>query len=330
MPKPIANNRNEQIINLRVFATLIVVLGHCIIIFDPSWSEPYGLQHQYACETAVTLKRFINLFQMELFFVISGICFSYGSKKNPKLIPSITKKAYRLLIPFIIIAFFWMLPIRLAVGFPRYEELSLTDIAFNIVTVKDAGHLWFLPVLFNIFVISFALQKCKANKFLILGISILLYLFHFKVAGFLLRQTLYYFMFFCLGSTIDLSAKVHGRKILIGIISTIPFVALTYLNINDGPLQAVKSICIILIFFSIIPSKTNRIIAQLDKDSFGIYLFHSPILLLGMTFLTFLPPPDLHFITVHHLGLHFSYNHMAGSAIESQPSNRRAQGSVFS
>lgn len=282
--------RNEQIVNLRVFATLVVVLGHCIIIFDPSWSASYGFHHQYDCHTAVWVKRFINLFQMELFFVISGVCFRYGRDKSFKPISAITKKGYRLLVPFVAIALVWMLPIRFLVGYPNYKADTIIHILYNVLTIEDAGHLWFLPVLFGIFSLNYILQKFTDNKYLLLTLSVILYLIHAHTSSILLNRILYYFLFFTIGNAVNLCALVRNRRLSVCTISFVLLMICMLLDINQSPLKVIESALIVLILFAITPSKTKPIVASFDRNSFGIYLFHSPIILIGMHTLTFYPP----------------------------------------
>ena len=303
--------RNEQIVNLRVFATLVVVLGHCIIIFDPSWSASFGFHHQYDCHTAVLIKRFINLFQMELFFVISGICFGYDKSNTVGPLNFVKKKFYRLIIPFIAIAFIWLLPIRIAINFPRYESLSFFEIVYNILTVRDAGHLWFLPVLFNIFIISFSLRLCSEKKWLVIFFAFALFLLHFKIASFIIRQTCYYFLFFSIGNVIDLTAATHRKRTLIAIGAFLLVLVCAFFDFESSRFRVIETMLIVLFIFAIIPHRTNSIIARIDRSSFGIYLFHSPILLFGMTFLTSYPPPLLHFNTIFngHNSLHWSHQY---------------------
>ena len=65
---------NSNIITLRAFAIIIVVLGHSIILYDPSWTWYVPGQE---CPFFAGLKKIINVIQMPLFFSLSGYLFYY-------------------------------------------------------------------------------------------------------------------------------------------------------------------------------------------------------------------------------------------------------------
>ena len=112
------NGYNVKIANLRALAILIVAFGHSIIIFDSGWNY---YSSYYSSTLLENIKHCINLFQMPLFFFISGFCFFYTRTKLKKegLLAFAKKKGKRLLIPFVVFSFFWMIPLRLAAHYPK-------------------------------------------------------------------------------------------------------------------------------------------------------------------------------------------------------------------
>lgn len=98
--------KNYLISNLRVLAILLVVLGHSIIIYDPNWTTYNTPFHSVFL---VTLKKIINLFQMELFFSLSGFLFFYTTQKKFKIKSLLKKKtitlansisSHRIILPY--------------------------------------------------------------------------------------------------------------------------------------------------------------------------------------------------------------------------------------
>ena len=82
---------------------------------------------------------------MELFFSLSGFLFFYTTQKKFKIKSLLKKKTIRLLIPFLLIGLFYLIPIRFIANYPPYESTSLIRIIYSFLTVNDCGHLWFLP-----------------------------------------------------------------------------------------------------------------------------------------------------------------------------------------
>ena len=68
-----------RIMRLRCLAIIVVVLGHSIILYDPNGG---GYSSSYSVPTLICLKQIINLFQMPLFFFLSGFCVFLLSKKT--------------------------------------------------------------------------------------------------------------------------------------------------------------------------------------------------------------------------------------------------------
>lgn len=127
--------------NLRALAILLVMLGHSIILYSQDW----GL---YATSVRVPFfdfaKRVINTIQMPLFFSISGFClvFSFQSFLNGDKSIFLFKKAKRILIPFLIVGLFWLIPVRLIIKYPGWSGHSILRIVFvDLIYGKDNGHL---------------------------------------------------------------------------------------------------------------------------------------------------------------------------------------------
>lgn len=209
---------NEAVI-LRVFAILIVVLGHSIIVYSNEWTW-YSMEDQsYFLNN---LKSYINIFQMPLFISLSGYLFYYLKINNSKynnFFYFVKNKFVRLIIPFIGIGILVMIPMRLIGNYSNYAGKSISDIILkDLFLGNDAGNLWFLPVLFLIFIIfyfytSYFHRNSKLYFFVAFIFFFVLSLISIKVPDFLyIKDTLYYSVFFYLGFCLFPFKKLLLRK----------------------------------------------------------------------------------------------------------------------
>lgn len=143
--------RLSQLTNIRALAIFMVVLGHSIILYSSAWD---------LYETAVSvpfldyLKNLLDLVQMPLFFSLSGYLFVFTHGKKGGVWQLLKNKALRLLVPYLGCGLCFMLPIRIAIGYPTYQGMSIGDVVQKFLTSTDVGHLWFLPALFFMFLLS--------------------------------------------------------------------------------------------------------------------------------------------------------------------------------
>lgn len=144
---------SERIVNLRALAIMLIVFGHSIIIYDPSWGIMTSANDY---PILAELKHLISFIQLKLFFAISGFCLCYSLKYD---FPTFTiKKLKRLIIPYIFITILWMDPIKCALQIPGYESIS--SLKWQLVGL-NSGHLWYLVCLFGIMLISYMLIKVQ-------------------------------------------------------------------------------------------------------------------------------------------------------------------------
>lgn len=102
--------KNQRIVNLRAIAIILVVLGHSIILYSSNWNL---YQTNVTCPPLDNLKKFIDVVQMPLFFSLSGYLFWYSQKKKKPFDTFVLDKIKRLVIPYLVFAIAWLLPIRL-------------------------------------------------------------------------------------------------------------------------------------------------------------------------------------------------------------------------
>lgn len=92
---------------------------------------------------------------MPLFFTISGYLFYHAIVKDWDPKAFISKKVLRLLVPYFSIAFLWLIPIRLIIGYYSIDQLPV--VVLSVLTATSNSHLWFVFTLFGIFMLYYCL-----------------------------------------------------------------------------------------------------------------------------------------------------------------------------
>lgn len=297
-----ASQRLYSLDNIRAIAIVLVVLGHSIIIYSSDW----GI---YTSSISVPefdyLKKIINLVQMPLFFSLSGFLFGATAYKYT-FGAFVLRRAKRLLAPYLLVAALWMLPIKCAVGYRGYSFLNLPSIYFNdILLGKDMGHLWFLPCLFVCLILLFCLnlffKHNRCSQLLLAGFFSLSSLLSGKTEFLnvqLISNVCTYCIWVYLGFLIFLHYESLRRLFAKRRLMTFMFGALVIImaatQILAIHLLAVPcSILACILAYAIMPNKENSILSNISKYSFGIYLFHSPLVYITYTYL-----PDASPLTV--------------------------------
>lgn len=300
----IMNVREQSVSNIRALTILLVVLGHSIIIYSNKW----GL---YSTEkTSVlfdVLKDYINVIQMPIFFMVSGYLLYYSTKSGKELsfMKLIKDKFYRLLVPFLTFSLVWLLPIRMLINYPKYQELNLWQIiTTKILSLQDIGHLWFLPSLFLMFISAFFILRLRKliNKqivvidvFICICLLVISYLSGNIVIE-ILRQTAYYFCFFIFGFMINeyketITSFYKKLRILFIIFTLMLFVV----SGRYSPLGWVVNPALFTVMYFELNFKA-KFIDDISKNSFGIYLFHSPLCYISFAFFSEINPLLMAFV----------------------------------
>lgn len=272
-----------------------------------------GYSSSYSVPTLICLKQIINLFQMPLFFFLSGFCFFYSVKKHQfinrkSIIKGIINKEKRLLIPFVIVAAFWMIPIRHICKYMAWSDLNLFQIYTRVLLGEDSGHLWFLPTLFLIFIFSFMFLpriKKKSEDMLILLVTFCGTIIAPKIPSILflnnIASNLYWFILgFESGKYKLRNEESINSKLKYGVLMS-SFIVL-FLVFEQGdivPINAIRNFTVTLLLaigYYCISSKECSFLCNLISDeSMGIYLLHSPLIYFtcayytnGMPFVVFI------------------------------------------
>lgn len=214
-------------------------------------------------------------------------------------------------IPYFIVALLYVLPIRLFVDYESYQGQSLINLIVNhVILGKDIGHLWYLQALFNIFVIFHSIERglrkvpIRINLIVLFVISV----FSLFLPGlFNIQATLSYFIYFYLGYSVR-EAKINNNAIgaTIGVMSILQFTGLLFrimtyqieenvivtgLSLGFNVIGSVFSCLFFYLLFTKISKSSvnlykNMVIQYIDSKSFGIYLFHSPLLYIALYYLS--------------------------------------------
>lgn len=290
---------SNQITNIRALAILLVVFGHSIIIYSSSWSLYSSI---YSVPLLDNTKRIIDIIQMPIFFSISGYLFFYTHNKKRGIVWLIKSKFKRLIVPYFLVGFIYMVPIKYAVGYSGYQDKTLFDILGNFLMCQDVGHLWFLPALFFIFLICEVLinviervpifRKLNIGAVVLLLIAIILYFEGYRIAfGYApILSAFVNVIWFSFGYFIctyhDFYQSFFNRKSikLVSVIIGISF--LLFCAFFDT--RVLVGICckfiVIFVLYAIMPGTNSKIISCISKNSFGIYLFHSPLIYITFSF----------------------------------------------
>lgn len=303
-----------EIVYIRVFATILVVLGHCWLYNGFSGFNAEDIPGALTGSRLYAFNKFIYTFHMSLFFGISGYLLSLSVHKRGDISPMnfIKRKAFRFLLPFFCITTFYCIPIKSFTGL--FSGLSIGAIIYGQYIQADGAHTWFLLALFWCMMMGLAMAYVdlrSKKRFSILCIALVCLhvvgipnFLHF-VDVFCLGKGIRYSIFFIFGYLLANTSfpPPHTHKIAesssirIGmlIISSLLFVASEYYWANNvlqvhGFIQVrllllvydligISAILLAFIICKFISDriKPNKIISYLDKKSYEVYLYSEPL-----------------------------------------------------
>ena len=313
---------NEKIIlreldYLKIIGILLVVIGHCTSIYTGGWvftspvnSPIYGLIASY-----------VYTFHVPMLVFVSGAIYYYciiNKGKYSSLKVLIISKFKRLIVPFLFIGILYSIPIKYIIG--MIEGNIINNIKYFILGL-NTGHLWYLLMLFDIFIIFYLYEKFILNKkySIILNLilfSILYISSEFFTNIFQINRAIQYSIFFYLGYEFFRSKdklilkleKLKSKSILImtPVLITISLVLILVSKMKLSNIMLSKffslinvviaMICIIICYLIvylinnrmkniILKEKIDKLINIIGKYSFNIYLLHEPIIFIVLHFI---------------------------------------------
>ena len=264
---------NFKISNIRAFAIISVVLGHSIILYSSKW---HLMPTDIACPFFDYLKDFINLYQMEIFFFISGYLTRNSFKQDFKSFFS--NKVKRLIIPYFCIGLFYMLPIKILLSCPFYQNKDFISIIGSFIIGSNNGHLWFIYALFFIFILYKSLNNItekltKQFYFIVLAIAFIVQMAPIQHTYFNINSILFYGLWFQAGVCCQYQKAEYV------------FLPIFIFNLILKNIPSCISCLIVFILVKTMPNKKNGLMEYISKRSYGIYLIHSPLIYITYTYI---------------------------------------------
>lgn len=295
--------KEKKLVNLRALLILIVVLGHSIIIYSTTWNTYTSINEVHFLD--VFKNSVINSYQMQLFFSLSGYLFYKTILKNKKYLDFVFDKFKRLLIPFLGVGLLYMTPIKMILNVPGFIKGNFFVTGFNnIIKLMNTGHLWFLTALFIIFIGFFTLSKIIKiekidKKHIIIDILILLFclgvysktgeiksIFPQAAIYRAASYALWFYVGFCINKYFAFGSKENAYKEWY-----VPYLCLLTgalvifrINHDSGIVKLASTLSLVVTLYIIMPAKTNKVTEYLDRNSMGMFLFHSPLIYISYTF----------------------------------------------
>ncbi|WP_345739883.1 acyltransferase [Parabacteroides johnsonii] len=182
---------------IRPIVIVLLVVMHSFTLYTgipgenrEVWGYPNGISpvEAYSWITKISFS-----FMLEMFVFISGYLFAYQSERRSRshtLTSLIRLKFKRLIIPSIVFSLLYSLLFYT-------KRFSWPQYTYDIL--NGLGHMWFLPMLFWCFILTYLYRKVELSEDLKLAMLFVLSIFSAVPLPFQLSQTCYYLFFFYLG-----------------------------------------------------------------------------------------------------------------------------------
>lgn len=217
----------NDVVIMRPLAIFLLVVWHSFIIYAGGWKEPVNFQ---PVETYWWLAKFSYAFMLELFVFISGYVFSLSlQKRNYKFSQLVVSKLKRLIVPSILFSLIYF--------FMFYDLSQFTIASFVLDILSGCGHMWFLPMLFWVTLLGYAIDKIEISEMVKMLLVLCLPALSILPVPFRIGSALYYIPFFYVGmivfrkksSIIDRFSNSLNTSILWGGVFAVAFVLGTLL-----------------------------------------------------------------------------------------------------
>lgn len=278
---------------LRGVVILLVLLGHSLYMAAGS---KYGglsffdlIQGDEAMKVNNGLQLFVDMiygFHMPLFMMLSGAVYMYTRKEIntiKEVGAFISKKAKRLLIPFVLVTIFWQIPLKYISG---YFTNGIKDAILGQLLLFGNSHLWFIVVLFIIFVVVAFIEYFNISRISIV-IAIACFIMGYFVEGNMMLLSLQYGIWFFLGAVFEkyVRPRIENGKLfpLKGLLAGIVYVVVFFIGKHyfyEGFFQYVYTIItgivgsLFIMYVALVLEKMNwSIFEKIGDISFDLYLY---------------------------------------------------------
>lgn len=313
------NEKNflKELDYLKIIGVLLVVIGHCTSIYTGGWvftspvnSPIYGLIASY-----------VYTFHVPMLVFISGSIYYYcriNKGKYTTLKSLIVNKLKRLIVPFLFMGIFYSIPIKYIIGMTDGNIFSNIK---SFILGLNTGHLWYLLMLFNTFILFYLYERFVLNKKYSIILNLILFNILYISSGFFtnifqINRAIQYSIFFYMGyeffrSKDKLRLKLEQLKtknilIMIPILIAISLVLILVIKMKLSNIMLSKlfslinvviaivciTICYLIVYLinnrmknTIMKEKIDKLINSIGKYSFNIYLLHEPIIFIVLYFI---------------------------------------------
>lgn len=280
----------------------VVVYHSCVMWKGEGWfSEP-----AIECPQLGTFSTWLSTFHVPMFIFASGYIHSYlrrETKHYGNIISVLARKTKRLIIPYTLVSLLWAIPMYCLF----FGSRNLIE---KFLLMKSPSQLWFLPMLFWQFVVIEVIWHFKPSilkrptlLFSIIAIVISLessIIFHLTGGVFQIASACQYFVIFYAGWAFRAARTERFWRLSASIIVLIEltlFAAWYLLSIHEGIIFAlgehILSPIVRLAGCAMVLSvagkfrnvSSGRVRKRLERNSFGIYLFHQQLVWIILYFL---------------------------------------------
>lgn len=275
---------------------ILVVLYHSAVF----WGEQWFTKNPVLLAPLLGIfSRWLNTVHIHGFVLVSGYILSFAKLEKGKYVKLgifIKNKAKRLLVPYVCIAALWVIPVQ-----SIFFDMNTAKILQNYILAIGPSQLWFLIMLFNVFIIFFALSKFFAEND-VFGALVVLGAYGVGLVGsktlpdvFQIWTALKYIPVFWLGFKLRQRGTERIRRIptIVWIMLSIGMFAITcILRKTEGAIFTllavgtafVTSIIGAVMAFVVLQNIAGRfdwkrsVFAFISKRSMGIYLLHQQVI----------------------------------------------------
>lgn len=285
------NNCNE----VKAVLMFSVILYHACAFWKGDWFTCNPVDSSTVLSVFAT---WLGTFHIYGFTLVSGYIYYYvyyERKGYDSYSMYICKKVKRLLIPYIMIAFIWVIPLQ-----NLFFTYNIGTIIQNYVLGCSPNQLWFLLMLFGVSVLFFPVtnyMKQNSSLFVILLFYMLGFIIEQRTDNyFMIGRALEYMLFFWIGFNIRSGKLGFVWKVPTTIYLVIDFTlfiiiqictvnSVVYLKLLEYVLKifinvigAVMTFIILQRYLGKCSDVIKRIISRFSKISMPMYLFHQQLL----------------------------------------------------
>lgn len=143
----------DEVVVIRLVLIVLLVLYHSFCMYSGAWKPLDGMPD---IKAYWWIDKVSYSFMLESFVLISGYLFAFqyekGKIRNIKSL--VISKTQRLLVPSIIFSVIYLLLFK--------PEISRFGVVYDII--NGIGHMWFLPMLFWCFIMTYYFNKIKIKE----------------------------------------------------------------------------------------------------------------------------------------------------------------------